>query len=137
MATAGITLVAVGIALAASALFHDIPVWVAGVAWGIGGFGMGLSYSTASTTVLSEADARSQGAAAAALQLSDGLGQALGTGLGGAIVAAAAVGATGRRDALAVVFGLMVVIALIGIITARRFPPDPASLRATAVRSAP
>jgi MFS family permease len=129
MATAGITLVAVGIALAASALFHDIPVWVAGVAWGIGGFGMGLSYSTASTTVLSEADARSQGAAAAALQLSDGLGQALGTGLGGAIVAAAAVGAAGRRDALAVVFGLMVVIALIGIITARRFPPDPPTIR--------
>jgi MFS family permease len=128
MATAGITLVAVGIALAASALFEDVPVWVAGIAWGVGGFGMGLSYSTASTTVLSEADASSQGAAASALQLSDGLGQALGTGLGGAIVGAAA-GSAGRRDALVVVFGLMVVIALIGIITSRRFPPDPPTIR--------
>jgi MFS family permease len=137
MATAGMSFVAAGIVLAASALFRDVPVWVAGVAWGVGGFGMGLSYSTASTTVLSEAGEDSQGAAASALQLSDGLGQALGTGLGGAIVAVAAAGAGGRRDALATVFALMFVIALVGIVTSRRFPQDPAGLRATTVRSAP
>jgi MFS family permease len=135
MASWGIALVAVGIVLAASALLRDVPVWVAGLAWGIAGFGMGLSYSTASTTVLSEADEAGQGAAASALQLSDGLGQALGTGLGGAIVAVAVAGAGGRRDALAIVFGLMFVVALLGIVTARRFPDDPASLRKTAVRS--
>ncbi|MEX0663218.1 MAG: MFS transporter [Acidimicrobiia bacterium] len=137
MASAGIALVAVGIALSATALMRAVPVWVAGVAWGIGGFGMGLSYSTASTTVLSEADASSQGAATSALQLSDGLGQALGTGLGGAIVAVAVAGASGRRDALIVVFGLMFAVALLGIVTSRRFPQDPAGLGVTAVRSAP
>jgi len=136
MATAGMALVALGIMLAASALFQDIPVWVAGIAWGVAGFGMGLSYSTTSTTVLSEADASSQGAAAAALQLSDGLGQALGTGLGGAIVASAVSGAAGRRDALAVVFSFMVVVALIGIITSRRFPPDPPTIRRRGVSEA-
>jgi hypothetical protein len=55
--------------------------------------------------------------------------------LGGAIVAVAVAGAGGRRDALAIVFGLMFVVALLGIVTARRFPDDPASLRKTAVRS--
>ncbi|MSO78831.1 MAG: MFS transporter [Acidimicrobiia bacterium] len=128
MASWGVALVAIGIVFAASALLRDVPVWVAGVAWGIAGLGMGLSYNTASITVLSEADESSQGAAAAALQLSDGLGQALGTGLGGAIVAVAMAGAGGRRDALAVVFGLMFVVALLGIVTARRFPDDPALL---------
>lgn len=135
MATAGVALVAAGIALAATALIRDVPVWVAGIAWGIAGLGMGLSYSTTSITVLSEADVDSQGAATSALQLSDVLGQALGTGLGGAIVAVAASGAGGRRDSLTVVFGLMFVVALLGIVTSRRFPQDPAGLQATPVRS--
>lgn len=64
------------------------------------------------------------------------LGQALGTGLAGAIVAVAATGGGARRDALGVVFALMLVAALLGTLTARRLPSDPAGLRDAAVRSA-
>lgn len=136
MTTAGLFLVAVGVVLMASVLLDDVPVWAVGAAWGVAGFGMGLSYSTLSITVLSESDVSSQGASTAALQLSDVLGQALGTGLAGAIVAVAATGGGARRDALGVVFALMLVAALLGTLTARRLPSDPAGLRDAAVRSA-
>jgi len=135
MATVGLALVAVGVVLMAAVLLEDVPVEAIAAVWGIAGLGMGLSYSTMSISVLSEVDAASQGAATAALQLSDVLGQALGTGLGGAIVAVAASGQGARKDALAIVFALMLFVAVFGTLAARRLPNDPAGLRASTVRS--
>jgi MFS family permease len=68
-----------------------LPTWpiVGGIVmWGVAGLGMGLSYSALSLVVLRWARPEEQGAATAALQLSDVLGTSLGTGLGGALVAA-------------------------------------------------
>jgi len=48
---------------------------------------MGLSYSPLSLTVLREASPGAEGAATSGLQLSDVLGTALGTGVGGALIA--------------------------------------------------
>jgi MFS family permease len=129
MTTAGVALVAGGIVAASAVLIPEVPVWVAAVAWGIAGLGMGLSYSTTAVTVLSEADSAGQpGAATAALQLSDVLGQALGTGIAGAIVAVALSSGWARRDALVIVFAVMVVVAALSVAAARRFPPDPKRL---------
>jgi MFS family permease len=86
---------------------------------------MGMSYSTTSLVVLSEARDGGQGTATSALQVSDVLGTALGTGIGGAIVAVAISSGWARRDGLGVVFAVMVVAALFAWLTARRFPRDP------------
>ncbi len=55
----------------------------------LAGFGMGTAYSPLSVVTLDEAEPTRVGEAATALQLSDVLGIALGTGIAGAIVAAA------------------------------------------------
>jgi MFS family permease len=126
LATVGLALVALGVAIGATVLIPAVPIWVAGAAWGIAGLGMGISYSTMSLVVLSEAEDGSQGVATSALQVSDVLGTALGTGIGGAIVAVAAASAWARQDGLGVVFALMVGVACLAVLTARRLPPDPA-----------
>ncbi len=129
LATAGVAFVAVGVAAtAATVLAEGVPVWISGLVWGLGGLGMGLSYSPTSLVVLSEAGPGSEGAGTAAVQLTDVLGTALGTGLGGAIVATAMSRGWTRADALIVVFALMATAGVIGTTTARRFPRDPATL---------
>lgn len=65
----------------------ELPVGFAIAAFGVVALGMGLSYAPLSVTVLGAAEAGREGEASAALQLSDTLGIAIGTGLGGAIVA--------------------------------------------------
>ena len=62
-------------------------------------------------------------------RFTDVLGAALGTGIAGTIVAAAPSFDWSRRDALALVFVMMTVVAIVGIAAARRFPPDPPGLR--------
>jgi MFS family permease len=123
-------LVTVAIALGSVVVIEDAPLALVVLAWAIGGLGMGLSYSPTSMVALSEAEPGRQGAATSAVQLTDVLGAALGTGLAGAIVAASSSLDLSRRDALALVFAIMTVVASIGIVAARRFPPDPPELRA-------
>jgi MFS family permease len=89
---------------------------------------MGMSYSTTSLVVLSEAPEGNQGVATSALQVSDVLGTALGTGIGGAIVAFAVATEWGRRDGLGVVFALMLAVACLAVLATRRFPRDPTVL---------
>jgi MFS family permease len=84
----GFTTVLLGIVSFSAILSPQVPVGLAVVTWGLAGFGMGLAYSPLSLTTLAEAPIDQQGAATSALQLSDGSGTALGTGVGGAILAA-------------------------------------------------
>ena len=130
LATAGAVFIAVAIAMGSVVVVEGAPLAIIVVAWGIGGFGMGLSYSPTSMVALSEAEPGRQGAATSAVQMTDVLGAALGTGIAGAIVAAAASLDLSRRHALAAVFALMTSVAVVGIAVARRFPPDPPELRA-------
>ena len=81
---------------------------------------MGLAYAPLSLTVLREAPPESQGAATAGLQLSDVLGTALGSGVGGALIA------FGHREGaepwvgLAWAFGIGVIVAAFGAVLAGR-----------------
>ena len=132
LATTGVASLAVGVvATAVTVLSDGVPLWIVGAAWALGGLGMGLSYSPTSLVVLTEAGAGAEGASTAAVQLTDVLGTALGTGIGGAIVATATADGWARSDALAVVFALMAAAALLGTATARRFPRDPATFAIT------
>ena len=121
----GLLVVAVGIVGIAAILIPAIPALVAIVAWGVGGLGMGLAYSTISLVVLETAPKDQVGSASASMELSSVLGTALGTGLGGVIIAFAA--GTGRSPSWGIAVIDILVIAFIGLasLTAIRLPGRP------------
>jgi MFS family permease len=117
----GECLVAVGLGMMCMVLLPQVPPALAVMAWGIAGAGIGTAYAPLSVTTLDLAAAGEEGRATSALQLCDVLGQALGTGVAGAIVAATAAGmGHGPGVALAFLFGIAV--ALTGVIVAARLP---------------
>ena len=84
----GFGCIAFGIVGVAALLSPSVPVWTVAVTWSIGAAGMGLRATRRSSLVmLDAAEPGREGAASAALQLSDQLGFALGTGVAGAAVA--------------------------------------------------
>ena len=117
-----------GVLAFAAILSPAVPVAVGVVAWAIAGLGMGLSYSPLAIVVLAEASPETQGAATSGLQLSDVLGTAVGTGIGGAFVAA------GHRlgwqgwVGLAGAFAVAVLAAAIGSLLASRLPGSRAAV---------
>jgi MFS family permease len=118
----GYLTVALGILGFAAVLSPQVPVVVGMVTWGIAGFGMGLAYSPLSLTVLAEAPLAEQGSATSGLQLSDVVGTALGTGVGGAIIAAGITAGWPGWAGLAGAFAVGVVAALLGALLAVRLP---------------
>jgi MFS family permease len=99
-----------------------VPIATGVLAWAIAGFGMGLAYAPLSLTVLAAAPSGQEGAATAALQLSDVLGVALGTGLSGAIVSIGAGWPHAPRGALLLAFPIMAAVAVGGFVAAYRLP---------------
>ena len=118
----GISLVVVGIAGIALALSSAVPAAVAWLAWGVGGLGMGMAYSMPSLVVLGDAPPDEVGAMTASLQLTDTLGMALGTGVGGSIVAFGAASGWARSTSIGLVDALMVAVGLVAVVAARRLP---------------
>src|SRR6266853_824620 len=121
----GLLVVAVGLAGIASVLIPEIPAIVAIGAWGVGGLGMGLAYSTLSLVVLETAPKDQVGSASASMELSSVLGTALGTGLGGVIIAFAAASGRSPSWGIAVIDMLVIVITSLAILTAVRLPGRP------------
>lgn len=117
----GMTIIAAGIVVMLVALAW-LPVAVSIVAWGFAASGMGLAYPTLSVTVLSLAAPGQEGAASSALQLSDVLGQAVGTGIGGGIIAVGAAQNWTVLAATSIVFIVSFVVAVIGALASRRLP---------------
>ena len=125
LVSAGLLLIALGLAGIACVLIPGIPVVVAFVAWGVGGLGMGLAYSTISLVVLETAPTDQEGSATASLVLSSVLGSALGTGLGGVIIGFAATAGSTLSSGIAVVDILVIAVTGLGILTAIRLPGRP------------
>ena len=73
-------------------------------------------------TTLDRAAPGEEGRATSALQLCDVLGQAIGTGVAGAIVAAAT--GIGHGPGVALAFSFAIAVALIGVIAGTRLPPS-------------
>lgn len=83
----GLVMVCAGIVASASAIGSGLPILVAYGTWALGSAGMGLTYNTLSVYALNVAPAGGEGRTAASLQLADPIGAAVGTGVGGAVVA--------------------------------------------------
>jgi len=98
------------------------PVVLVIPAWGLGGFAIGSAYAPLAVTVLGSAAPGEEGAASAAIQLSDGLGIAVGTGLAGAAVAWADARGWPVADGVTIVFVLALVGATLGAAAAGRLP---------------
>jgi MFS family permease len=117
----GFAVMAVGIAGMFGAL-GPLPVPAAIAVWSLAGLGIGLAYSPLSVTVLGLAEPGKEGSASSSLQLTDVLGVALGTGLGGAFVAFGDANGWATRSALELVFASTLAVAVAGIFAARRLP---------------
>jgi MFS family permease len=122
---AGLALLVVGIAGAASLTWAQNPVWVAWVAWAVAGFGLGLAYPTATLVVLRVAENDTQGAAVAAQQVCFTLGIAVGAGIGGLSLAWSVARGHGPALGLRAFDAAAMVIALLGVLvsSATRIPP--------------
>jgi MFS family permease len=117
----GECLVAIGLGMMCVVLLPAVPPALGIAAWAIAGAGIGTAYAPLSVTTLDRAAEGEEGRATSALQLCDVLGQALGTGVAGAIVAAAAAG-MGHGPAVALAFSFAIAVALTGVIVGARLP---------------
>jgi MFS family permease len=118
-----------GLGLMTLALQPSVPPALGVLAWAVAGGGMGLSYAPLSVTTLDLATPGAEGKATASLQLFDVLGQAVGTGVAGAVVGATAVG-LGHRPGVALAFLFGILVGVCGVVVAARIPA-----RLTASRS--
>ncbi|MFE7763613.1 MFS transporter [Streptomyces sp. NPDC057438] len=94
--TVGMLLVAAAITTLPGVLADSVPVWTVAVAWAFGCFGMGLVISSTSVLLLQLSAPEEAGTNSAALQISDGLTNALLLAAGGAAFAALGGGAAGH-----------------------------------------
>ncbi len=118
----GFVILLVGTVLLSLALWDAVPAGLGIAAWGVSGLGMGLAYAPLSLTALGRAVPGQEGAAASALQLSDVLGIALGTGTAGALIAFGEDAGWLARTALLGVFVITVAAAALGALGASRLP---------------
>ena len=116
----GFATVIVGILGFGAVLSPSVPIAVGVVAWAVAGLGMGFSYSPLALLVLRDATPETQGTATAGLQLSDVVGTALGTGVGGALIAFAHREGAEGWVGLAWAFGVGIVVAIAGFLLAGR-----------------
>jgi MFS family permease len=117
----GFTLIAASVVVMVGVAL-GVPVGLSVAAWGVAGLGMGLAYAPLSLTVLAAARPGEEGSASSALQLSDTLGVAVGTGLGGSIVALGDARSWEVSNGVAVVFAASLVVLLGGLLAAGRLP---------------
>jgi MFS family permease len=118
---AGECCVVAALILMAVCLLPVVPPAFGVGAWAIAGAGMGLAYSPMSVTTLDLAPIGREGKATSGLQLTDVLGQAVGTGAGGAAVALGAHG-VGARDGVALAFAIGVGLGIIALSVHVRIP---------------
>jgi MFS family permease len=132
LAQTGLVVLLVGIGLAALVLWDAIPVAAAPFLWLAAGLGIGLTHSPLSIMTLHQAPPGGEGGASASLQLADTLGIAMGTGIGGAIVAVGERGDGVTTGIMAATFGAAAVAAAVGVVVSRRLPHvGPAAAHAT------
>ena len=116
----GFALVLVGTVTTAAVLHPAVPVYVAIGTWAIVGLGMGLAYASTTLVVLRTAAPSEQGRATSALSLAEVIGVSVGTGLGGASIAATASAGLSPVIGLAGAFAIAAVVAALGGLLAHR-----------------
>ncbi len=114
-------LVLAGLGLMSAVLLPSVPPAFGVLAWAVAGAGIGLAYAPLSVTALDRAAPGEEGRVTSGLQLCDVLGQALGTGVAGAIVAAAA-GALDHRAGVALAFAAALAVSVVALAVGARLP---------------
>ncbi|WP_226925491.1 MFS transporter [Georgenia thermotolerans] len=122
---AGPAILTLGTLVTAAATLPGVPAWLVIVGWTVAGCGMGLVFPALSVLVLQATPAEQHGQVSSALQISDGLGAALGLAGAGALFTTlvGAGGTEGYLAALLLAAGLGVLAAVAG---ARAAGGDPA-----------
>jgi MFS family permease len=123
----GFELLVVGSAVSALVVVDAMPIVLAGLGWAVAGLGMGMSYSGLSLIVLAAAPPGREGSASSAIQLSDVLGMAIGTGLGGAAVAFGERAGWSPRPGVTVAFALALTAGVLAVVASRRLPVQAAA----------
>jgi MFS family permease len=118
----GLVLLLAGIAGMALSLRPGVPLAVPFTAWSIAGLAMGLAYAPTSLLMLQEASSDRTGWASASLNLSDVLGTALGTGLGGAALVLASNQGWSISTGITVAFALAGLGGVAGLAVSGRLP---------------
>jgi MFS family permease len=118
----GLGLTLVGLVGPIAVLWSQVPLWIAPLAWAIAGFGIGIAYSPLSLSALGWAIPGQEGRASSAVQLTDLLGTAFGTGTAGAVVAAVVAHGGGHRLGLGVAFTVAGAVAAFGVLISPRLP---------------
>jgi MFS family permease len=116
----GLTLMALGTAGTIGTLAHDFPVGIAIICWGFAGLGMGMAYNTNSVLAIQAETEHNAATVSSSMQLTDSLGQVLGTGMGGVVLAIASWASWGTSVGIGIAFGLTIAICLAGILLAPR-----------------
>ncbi len=119
----GLATVAAAIVGSAGSLVVARPALVAIVSWGLAGLGIGVAYATTTLVVFELTPKGDEGSAAAALQLANVLGVALGTGTGGAVLALATGAGVGRGSAILLLDAVMVAALVAGLVAGVRSRP--------------
>ena len=119
---AGVALIIIGIGGIIAVLQPDVPVWLAFLAWGIAGLGMGFASPTLTLVSMELAPSGQEGASTSAMGQAGILGIALGTGIGGVIIGNANSGSSVSPESVAIHSLLMVGMLVIAVWIARRLP---------------
>ncbi len=113
---------ALGIAIAGLAALPVVPAISVAVGWVVAGTGMGLAMSSMSVMLIELSEVASQGANAAALQMSDALGSIICTGIGGVLFATLR-SSTSEAVVFGSIFAVMTTIAAAAVVAATRVRP--------------
>jgi MFS family permease len=122
----GLMLMALGTAGTIGTLVHGFPIAIAIVCWGLAGLGMGMAYNTNSVLAIQAETEHSAAMVSSSMQLTDSLGQVLGTGMGGVVVAVASWARWGTSVGIGIAFVLTIAVCLAGIGLAPRMTAPPA-----------
>lgn len=115
---AGMVAIVLGIVTATLTLDQNVPVLVGVLGWSLTGLGMGTVFPTVSVLVLEYSSREEQGANSSALSLSDSLATATVLAIGGSLFAV--IEPHSPIAAYLTAFGMPAMIALIGVLAARR-----------------
>jgi MFS family permease len=115
-----LALIILGTAGTAAALVRGIPVAIAIACWGLAGLGMGIGYNTDSVLAIQAQTEHSAATVTSSMQLTDSLGQVLGTGMGGVVLGMATWLRWGRPAGIGITFGLTIAVCAAGMVLASR-----------------
>jgi hypothetical protein len=116
----GLALVIAGTTGTIGTLIHGFPLGIAIACWGVTGIGMGIAYNTDSVLAIQAQSEHSAATVTSSMQLTDSLGQVLGTGMGGAMLALASWTKLGTSAGIGITFGLTIAVASSGMLLAPR-----------------